>query len=118
MMTEKEIVGMEQAKWTVRRLNRMRREGLTADEVTQLEIDEATARILAETLRVEANAAMNRVLKAGGVIADLFEELYSIQYGSCQTGAAVAKSIILLCEERIKEANRANELKLKRKYED
>lgn len=112
MMTGEELRGISQALWTTSRLERMKQQGLTAEEVTRMDIDGAAAKIKVDSLRVSANSAMGRVLEAGGVIADLFHFLYSIDPKDEEAAEAIAESVIALCEHRI------NELNNPRKYED
>lgn len=103
MKSEKEEIHMKQALWTVKRLGRMRSEGLSADEVTAKEIDEATSRISAPAMRSLANSALGELLMHGGVIADLFEALWSVDPRDEEVSAATANSVIRICELRLME---------------
>lgn len=111
MKSNAEELHMKQALWTVERLEKMEKRGLSAEEVTQQDINDATGMISAYDLRLAANAAMGRVLEAGGPIADLFEVLYSGNHRQPQTSAAVARTVIRICELRIEElkGTRTNE---------
>lgn len=99
----KEARQMKQALWTVKRLGRMRREGLTAEEVTAKEIDEVTAKISAPAMRSLANSALGELLMHGGVIADLFEALWSVDPRDEEVSAATANSVIKICQMRLME---------------
>lgn len=90
MMTLKETEDMQRAVDTV-------------DRLLQMDMGKMTSSIRPESLRAEANAAMNRVLKAGGCIGDLFNFLYGLEGKDEAEAAAIAESVIALCEVRIKE---------------
>lgn len=75
----------------------------TVDLLWRMDMGKVTASIRPESLRLEANAAMNRVLKAGGAIGDLFNFLYGLEGKDEAEAAAIAESVIALCEIRIKE---------------
>ena len=94
---------MAQALWTVKRMSRMRREGLTAEEVTRREIEEATAKISAPDMRSLANSALGDLLMHGGIIADLFEALWLVDPRDEEVSAATANSVIKICQIRLME---------------
>lgn len=103
MKGEFEDMHMEQAIYTVELLKRMESENVTSEKAAEHDVQAASSQIRDSGLRLRANAAMGRVVSAGGMVVDLFGFLYGIDPKDEVEAEKVAEAVIAICELRIKE---------------
>lgn len=103
MKTEIEKLHMEQAEYTVELLKRMESGDVTSEKAAEQEVQAASSQLRDSGLRMRANAAMGRVVSAGGMVVDLFGFLYGIDPKDEVEAERVAEAVIAICELRIEE---------------